>query len=877
VGVAMTIIYKDILDWSKKRPMWQRDALRRLIQNESLSDEDIIELSEICKSDHGLVDKKNLRVKPFPLENQHIPEDIEGSSGSILSKITDIQNVNALINGQCLDFLPTKGLTVVYGDNGSGKTGFVRILRHLCKTRGLVEPIKPNIFVDSDSQEASAIVHFYNDHQDFSLPWSRNSLAPRELSSVAIFDSNAASVYVGKENDVFWLPGGLDLFSKLVDGCHRVADLLKKELDTLESKRFQPPEIAQDTEVFSLVSNLSLRTRIEEIDRLSALSEEEKGLIQKLSKEIAAIEAEDPSKIAGSIRRKISRFNELIRRYEKIELYISDNSVKELVTAKTDMDNKIAAASVASTEQFSSEPLPGIASETWKILWESARKYSEDEVYKSVEFPYLDNAARCVLCQQVLDSDARDRMKRFSDFVKRDAHRKAEELKKEYNERIGAVNNLIIIYNQDDNTLEELKEEDTILAANIRDNLNLFEKIRLAVIEASKSNTWDSVPICLESPKERLSSLISKLEERALKYEQMNVANQKVELERKLNSLKARLILSNCKDQVLNEIDRLKKVENYLECFRDTDTTAITKKNTELTTKVVTDALRDSFKVELNRLGLGSLSVEIEPARGRDGVLKHHVILKSGSQSYAPIGIVSEGEYRCIALASYLAEATTSENVSSIILDDPVCSLDHVRKEKIAERLVDEAKRRQVIIFTHDLVFLLLLQEYLSRYPVKSAFRQICFYGDRPGYCKVGVPWIGMRLKDRIAHLESDLGGIKSAFPTTDSVNYRAMAKTLYTDIRETWESAVEEVFLNGSVKRLSKGVHTKPLEKIVGHNLRPYYERLEKGMSKSSTWSGHDQAVEINQPPPKPDEIESDIVELKSWIKELKALYGVN
>lgn len=31
--------------------------------------------------------------------------------------------------------------------------------------------------------------------------------------------------------------------------------------------------------------------------------------------------------------------------------------------------------------------------------------------------------------------------------------------------------------------------------------------------------------------------------------------------------------------------------------------------------------------------------------------------------------------------------------------------MDHVRKESIAQRLVDEASRRQVIIFTHDILF----------------------------------------------------------------------------------------------------------------------------------------------------------------------------
>ena len=41
----------------------------------------------------------------------------------------------------------------------------------------------------------------------------------------------------------------------------------------------------------------------------------------------------------------------------------------------------------------------------------------------------------------------------------------------------------------------------------------------------------------------------------------------------------------------------------------------------------------------------------------------------------------------------------------TFIFDDPVTSMDHVRKESIAQRLVTEADRRQVVVFTHDIMF----------------------------------------------------------------------------------------------------------------------------------------------------------------------------
>jgi hypothetical protein len=49
---------KEILQWSQDRPVWQRDALRRLVLSGELSDMDIIALTNICKSRHGLAEEE---------------------------------------------------------------------------------------------------------------------------------------------------------------------------------------------------------------------------------------------------------------------------------------------------------------------------------------------------------------------------------------------------------------------------------------------------------------------------------------------------------------------------------------------------------------------------------------------------------------------------------------------------------------------------------------------------------------------------------------------------------------------------------------------------------------------------------------------------
>lgn len=70
-----------------------------------------------------------------------------------------------------------------------------------------------------------------------------------------------------------------------------------------------------------------------------------------------------------------------------------------------------------------------------------------------------------------------------------------------------------------------------------------------------------------------------------------------------------------------------------------------------------------------------------------------------------PGKILSEGEQRAVSIANFLTEVNMDANNRGIVLDDPVSSLDHRRRTRIAERLLEEACRRQVIVFTHEISF----------------------------------------------------------------------------------------------------------------------------------------------------------------------------
>jgi len=68
--------------------------------------------------------------------------------------------------------------------------------------------------------------------------------------------------------------------------------------------------------------------------------------------------------------------------------------------------------------------------------------------------------------------------------------------------------------------------------------------------------------------------------------------------------------------------------------------------------------------------------------------------------------IVSEGEFGQSRLQPFLQNWSQSQNKSAIVVDDPVSSLDHLHRKRAAQRSSLEAKQRQVIVFTHEVLFM---------------------------------------------------------------------------------------------------------------------------------------------------------------------------
>src|SRR5690349_18535109 len=127
----MALIH-DILTWTESElSMWQRDAIRRLFKTESnLSEKDYEDLYSLLKAEKGV--PTTLSITPQPLQGSDLSGLEATKPPTVLRTLRDFKDVNRIAPGQQLKFSPN-GITVIYGGNGSGKSGYARVMKRACR------------------------------------------------------------------------------------------------------------------------------------------------------------------------------------------------------------------------------------------------------------------------------------------------------------------------------------------------------------------------------------------------------------------------------------------------------------------------------------------------------------------------------------------------------------------------------------------------------------------------------------------------------------------------------------------------------------------------------------------------------------------------
>jgi hypothetical protein len=852
-------ILQEIHTWSKNLLAWHQDAITRLYANRTLTPADLDDLYALAKAEAGIPDAEG-RI-PKTLQGAEVAPTLTPERLVQLLGIREVANVNALAQGGRLPIAPS-GLTVIYGENGAGKTGYSRVFKHACRARDQREPILPDAKLDPKAAGiAQAVFETLIDGNLVDLAWNYASEPPEPLSDISIFDAHCARAYIDNHGDFAYVPYGLDILEGLVGVCGKL-----KEKATQERAANAPSDAAysalvrEKTAVAGVLNDIPAKTKPEDIEALATLSEAEQERLTLLARTLTEA---DPKQKAQALRQRALRLNGLKERIAAAVALVSNDGIIELRTL-IDRSNKAKKAAELAAAEFKQTPgqLAGTGGEERKALFEAAREFAKIS-HAEHEFPGLPESSACPLCQNPLGANGSQRLLRFEAFVQQTTEKIAKETRDAAATAYKAIQQARLELLIDDALREELTEIDPVLAVTCTKMQTELKARQKGTMHAAGGKLgWEEVPKLPEDPRPALSASVTALHEGAKALEATADERAKAAMVAEHRELDARRRLDDVKAAVLQAMGKHDYCHKLQKCMDGMDSRGISRKSTDLSRTMASQELADALNEELRRLKVHDLKVVMKSeSPGGRTQFKLTLQLPGGG---TPAAILSEGEQRAIAIASFLAEVKLSKGRGGVVFDDPVSSLDHRRRWEVAERLAQESLARQVIVFTHDIYFLCVLEQKAKEAGARLAKTYIRRTPAGFGVPSEDLPFDVLGTKDRIGRLRRTLEHAQRAHKAGDDDGHRKLTAEAYGELRLAWERCIEEVLLNEAIQRFGEGVMTQRLKQVVVTD--DDYREIDTGMTKSSKFE-HDAAVRIGRlPVPDPAELSKDIEKLDAW-----------
>jgi energy-coupling factor transporter ATP-binding protein EcfA2 len=316
---------ENITNWFKSQSRWLQETARILLQKNTLNELEISEIVSLCKEE--IDNQSNSDKIDLPLES------LESNDFQTLRlcAISDIRGINILSPKKPLE-LGKGNLSVIYGQNGTGKSGYVRILKHVCgaKNPGL---LLPNVWLKTPQKQKCSI-SYEKDKVARKVMWDATSGIIEDLGDVDIFDTSCGKAYVNSENEVTYEPRVLSFFSDLVKLCEKVSLQLDDEIGKLNSKKpILPPEF-EFLEDGQWYNELSYETSSDELNKKCTWKEED---IKKFDEIDKRLKEKTPEAKAKQLIKQKQHTDFLINETIKYLNQNPDQNYQKILTLKNDV------------------------------------------------------------------------------------------------------------------------------------------------------------------------------------------------------------------------------------------------------------------------------------------------------------------------------------------------------------------------------------------------------------------------------------------------------------------------------------------------------------------------------------------------------------
>lgn len=838
------MLKNEIIAWVKQQPYWIQVMSNIILKDGKLDRKNLDDIYILFKKEFKL-QNESLKIKKMDFL---MSDDTHDSHIKMRwNLLSDIQGVNALKENQSLKI--GKQLTIIYGKNGSGKSSYTRIFNNAFISRGDKKilgniskktKVKPNAKFEFTNEEGENI--------DLSFPKDRNNYL---FNTISVFDTKSAMHDLTEEDQLAFAPIEFNFFDELIKGYTAIKDMRDEEIKNRTKEKYFIDYFDKNTLVKKAVEKINGQTNYNEIELMADVSKLDEIYREKVKRkrDLQSLNIDEKLKEYNNIKNDLDKLKEKVTilndRFSTERIKKTLELVNERTNLKRISDNE-------GITQFEDENIYRLGSFEWKNFISAADMY-----YKSID----EKIKNCIFCGQTIEKISV--IDKYWSYLRSSAEKKLSDnesniikLKENFDE------NLTLVVKS--SRLEEwLKKNQVDLYEKLITAEKNFTAIKSNIVENLSNLEWNRDIEAYNVDISSFDKVYNRIEQNIKQLDANKVSKELNEIDKFINEYNDKLKLKN----ILPEIKKFISCMGWVKSAEKVklSTQKITAFQNKLFTKYVSKKYIEHFEIECNKLN-ADFSAQIQQ-RGSKGATLSKLTIKGNN----PIDVLSEGEQRSVALANFLAETSVDGNNECLVFDDPVSSLDHDRREIIANRLVEEAKEKQIVILTHDISFFLSVQKYCNKNDIECYTTSIINIDGMSGIVQE-APWIGSPVSKRIKKLRNMLRSIQS-FYKNDITNsymgmesYRDRVKNWCELLRETWERTVEEILLNGSIQRLNPEIQTQRLKKAT--YTKDLYKELEAGMANCSSWI-HDRASALEEDVPTPDRLNEYLKSCEKFIND--------
>ncbi len=709
-----------------------------------------------------------------------------------------------------------------------------------------------NVFEPATAgQSQTATIGISVDGLERSIGVDLSEQPERVLSAISVFDASSTRIFLTKPNVVDYVPLSLVILKVLAQEQDTIAEGLRNEAMKLRAGLPALPALGEETAAAAALVTLGPKTDFAALEQLAELGEAELSELERLETAAATIRADKSGELEKAAPTRASGASIAVDAIRGTASLVGPDVFWKIA----DMREQVHAVATAEHElvekAFADSRFRGAGGEAWLEMWSAIVRYVEAA---GGTFPSSEPGTVCPTCEQKLTPDAATRLAHAQQFVRSELRQRAEALERELQKLLAALPNAEALEARVTSELRDAPEDVVAAgAAAVSAIASRAERARaLAVGEPPAEGAAEFAVAVIEA-------YATSQNEIADAQAALRDAEKQQDVLRRLAELQARRTLREHLPSVRQWTDTLKWIAVLDGAVAKLGTQSISLQLRKLQEAEITERLRSAIQEELGHTTSVSTKVEVV-GQASKGETRIQLRLAKGCRQRVD-SVLSTGEQAALGTAFFLAELAVSAGESAIVLEDPVSSLDHDHREYLARRLVEEAKKRQVVIYTHDLSFLVYVQDAAAQEGVELHGHTLESSLDVAGIVREGLPTKLLSPADRRKELRRRLKYELEPMFKGKKPEYERDADLWVGDLRKAYDQLIEDYVLAGTVRRYSRHVRVRHLFMIKW--TPEIASRIEAAMKQASPKSHHE-ALELYPRPYAPDELEAMLVEFE-------------